>query len=85
MAFSIDRLLTITQLAEKLFVKEKTVRSWIYKRTIPFTRVGRRIYFDAGVVEELLNRNAIGGSGLRSPGSKPAGQGGATERKPTNE
>lgn len=57
--FKLDRLLTLEQAAGKLHVSVRTLRSWRYKRRIPFTRVARRIYVDAGDVEELLNSNAV--------------------------
>lgn len=75
--FKLGELLTVGQLAQALHVSIKTVRDWVYKKRIPFTRVERRIYFAAGVVEDLLNKNAVGAlrSG-RSPGSRPRGRGG---------
>ena len=56
---TIDHLLTVKSLAAKLDVSLKTVRSWIYLRKIPFTKVGRRVYFAVDVVEQLLSRNAV--------------------------
>jgi len=58
-AYSLDGLLTVEEAAAKLRVAVRTVRSWRYLRKIPFTRLGRRLYVSAGVVEELLTRNAI--------------------------
>jgi len=57
--FKLDNLLTLEQAAAKLHVSVRTLRSWRYKRRIPFTRLARRLYVDAGVVEEILNSNAI--------------------------
>ena len=57
--YSIDRLLTVEQLALKLGVSVRTVRSWRYKRQIPFTKIGRRLYVGADIVEGLLDANAI--------------------------
>jgi excisionase family DNA binding protein len=56
--YSLDSVLTLEEVAAKLKVSVRTVRSWVYKRAIPFTRFQRRVYVDAGVVEELLARNA---------------------------
>ena len=81
-SYSINSLLTLEQAAAKLHVSVRTIRDWKYKRRIPWTRLGRRIYVDAGVVEELLARNAVTVlASSRSPGSKPIGQGGAVEGK----
>lgn len=49
----------MAEFAAGMGVKLRTVRSWIYKRVILFTRFERRVYFSATVVEELLDRNAI--------------------------
>jgi len=57
--FKLDELLRVEDLAGKLKVSLKTVRSWVYLRKIPFTKIGRRVYFAAGVVEEMLRRNAV--------------------------
>jgi len=39
-------LWTVKQAAVKLSVSEATLRDWIYKRQIPFKRVGNLIRFD---------------------------------------
>jgi excisionase family DNA binding protein len=80
--YSLGDLMTIEQTAEKLHVAVRTVRDWRYKRKIPFTRVGRRLYVGKGVVEGLLAANeipALPSSG--PPGSMPVGQGGAEKGK----
>jgi excisionase family DNA binding protein len=41
--FNLDRLVTIPQLAKKLTVSVCTIRDWISRRKIPFTRFQRRI------------------------------------------
>lgn len=80
--YSLDDLLTLEQAAVKLHISLRTIRDWRYKRQIPWTRIGRRIYVSVGVVEELLARNAV--SALppsRSPSPRPTGQGGAEKGK----
>lgn len=59
MKYKLDGLLTIPELAESLRVKKRTVRDWIEKRRIPFTKFGRRVYIAVGVVEDVLRRNAV--------------------------
>ena len=80
--FKLTCLITVADLAAKLHVSLKTVRSWIYLRKISFTRLGRRVYFSTDVVEDLLSRNAVAAfrSGS-SADSKPTGQGGAHTRE----
>jgi excisionase family DNA binding protein len=55
--YSLDGLLGIGDLAAQLHVAEKTVRDWIYRRKVPFSRIGRRVYFDRSVIEGLLAAN----------------------------
>ena len=57
--YDLDRLLTVEQLAMKLGISVRTVRSWRYKRKLPFTKIGRRLYVGADIVEGLLDANAI--------------------------
>jgi excisionase family DNA binding protein len=81
-SYKLDQLLTVAEFAARMGVKLRTVRSWIYKRVVPFTRFERRVYFSTTVVEELLDRNAI--PALRSdnsPDSTPTGQGGEDKTK----
>ena len=57
--YSLDDLLTVQDLASKLKVKVRTVRDWIARRKIPFTRFSQRVYVASGVVEEILQGNAV--------------------------
>jgi excisionase family DNA binding protein len=92
MMFKLDELLRAEDLAAKLKISLKTVRSWVYLRKIPFTKIGRRVYFAAGVVEEMLRRNAVPAISSQrrvSPGSNVpvptnAENGGATKGKEVN-
>jgi excisionase family DNA binding protein len=81
--YSLNDLLTLQEMAAKLRVSLRTVRDWIYKRKIPFTRLGHRLYVSVGVVESLLNANAIGAlensSPVLSPSGKEVSQKGGTE------
>ena len=77
-AFKLENLLTVEDLAKKLKVSTKTVRTWVYKRRIPFTRFQRRVYFELGVVEGMLNANAVDALGSSMPPIRKAKcQGGA--------
>lgn len=76
----LDDLLTIEQFAEKLKISVRTVREWRYRRRIPFTRIGRRLYVPAGAVESLLARNVIEPLG-GSREQEPRGQGGEAEQE----
>ena len=82
--YSLDDLLGIGDLAARLHVSEKTVRDWIYRRRMPFTKVGRRVYFSRSVVEAILAGNAVeprsGSLGGNRPRLMPT-KGGVQERR----
>lgn len=48
------RLLNITELAEYLSVKEASIRSWVYKKKIPFIKVGKLVRFKVEDIELWL-------------------------------
>lgn len=75
-SYRIDELLTVEELAGNMKVSIRTVRDWVQRRRIPFTRFQRRVYFNLGVVEELLKRNAVGALPVL-PSHTLAEQGGA--------
>ena len=52
-------LLTVLQSAELLTVKEATVRAWIWRRRIPYVKVGRSVRIRREVVDELLQRGTV--------------------------
>lgn len=82
--YRLGELLTIPQLAAALSVAEKTVRDWIYRRTISCTKLGGRIYFSKAVVEGLLNAHRREASGVRPCGSsnpRGSGKGGTSCRE----
>ena len=72
--YSLNDLLTLQEMASKLRVSLRTIRDWIYKRKIPFTRLGHRLYVSVGVVESLLNANAIGALENSQPVLSPSGK-----------
>jgi excisionase family DNA binding protein len=72
--YSLNDLLTLQEMATKLRVSLRTVRDWIYKRKIPFTRLGHRLYVSVGVVETLLNANAVGALAESHPILSPSGK-----------
>ena len=74
--YSLEKIITAEAVAAQLGVSVKTVRDWVYKRKIPFTRFPRRLCFDAGVVEGMLNKNANVAFGADPPNPEPIGQGG---------
>ena len=63
--YKIEDVLRVEDVAKNLGISLATVRSWIYLRKVPFTRIGRRVYFAKSVIEEILQRNEV--KPLRSP------------------
>ncbi len=57
--YSMDDVMTMQQVADKLHIKLRTVREWVYRRTIPYTKLGRRIYVARSVIEEMLQKNSV--------------------------
>jgi excisionase family DNA binding protein len=41
-------------LAKKLDVKESTVRSWVFKKEIPFRKIGRLVRFSESAIQDWL-------------------------------
>ena len=46
---------TVTDLAEYLSVREKTVYDWVHKREIPFQKVNRLLRFRPSDIEKWLS------------------------------
>lgn len=51
-----ENLVTIKELSLGLQVPEKTIRDWVYKRRIPFCKVGNLIRFRSSEIEAWLVR-----------------------------
>ncbi len=51
---SIERFMTVKDLADTIRVKESTLRDWIFKRQIPVVRIGRLVRFRWSEVEQWL-------------------------------
>jgi len=49
------QLLSPTQLADFLGVSVGTVYGWIYKKEIPYLKIGRLVRFHSGEVDKWLN------------------------------
>jgi excisionase family DNA binding protein len=53
-------LLTIPQLAKKINLKPRTIKSWVEKRTIPFIKLpGGDIRFDPEYIENWLKIRTV--------------------------
>ena len=52
-------MLSVREVAEKLGLKEGTVRLWLGQRRLPFVRCGRAIRVPTEAVEEFIQRNTV--------------------------
>ena len=55
-----NQLWSIDRLAEYLDVPSATIRDWVYKRSVPFVKVGRHVRFKPSDVEEWLEQRSVG-------------------------
>lgn len=52
----IDSLMTIQDVSRFLKISEGTIRDWIFKRKIPFRKIGRAIRFKQSEIERWINQ-----------------------------
>lgn len=53
------RLLTVKQLSARLAIPEKTIRHWVWRKKIPYLKVGKLLRFDRGAIALWLRRKQI--------------------------
>lgn len=53
------RLLTCTEVAQELGLKEPTIRVWIARRKLPSVKLGRSVRVPAEAVEDLIRASTI--------------------------
>jgi len=67
------KLLPIRQSAERLGIKEKTLRFWIWQRKIEFVKIGRSVKISEEVIERIIERGTVPAKGASSSeGTKAA-------------
>jgi len=54
-----DRLITVRDAAERLGVREGTIRAWLTQRRLPKVKVGRAIRISSQAVEDFVRRNTV--------------------------
>lgn len=51
----------IRQLSQQLNISEKTIRDWVFKRQIPFKKIGKLVRFDPSEIHQWIEeRNKYG-------------------------
>jgi excisionase family DNA binding protein len=54
-----SKLNTLPGAAERLGVSVKCLRSWIYRRAIPYVKVGRAVRISDDTIEEIIKRGTV--------------------------
>jgi len=54
-----NQLLTVREAADRLALKEGTVRLWLAQRRLPVVRCGRAIRIPLQAIEEFIQSNTI--------------------------
>jgi excisionase family DNA binding protein len=53
------RLRRLPQAAEALGISVKTLRGWIYRRTIPYVKVGRSVRIADETIDKIIARGTV--------------------------
>ncbi len=56
---ALEKWVNLKDIAEYLSVSEDTVRTWVRKGDIPFSRAGKRYKFKISEVEEWMRSSAV--------------------------
>ena len=54
-----NNLLRVSEVAQRLGVKEGTVRLWLSMRKLPRVQCGRAVRVPAGAVDEFIEANTV--------------------------
>ena len=49
------RLITVKELADRLKISTATVYDWVYRKIIPYIKVGRLVRFEIEAIEKWLS------------------------------
>lgn len=53
----VNNYLSVAQLSTKLDIKPRTIRAWIFKRQIPYVKIGKLVRFKDTDIEHFLKNN----------------------------
>jgi len=59
MTQALMEVLTVSQVADLLGLKESTVRAWILRRKISYLKIHRSVRVERSVVEQLLEASRV--------------------------
>lgn len=54
-------LWSIAKLSEMLSIPEGTIRDWVYKRQIPFKKIGRHVRFEPSEIRRWMDKRSVYG------------------------
>lgn len=54
-----SRLLPLPQAAQELGVTVACLRSWIYRRAVPYVKIGRSVRISAETIQRIIDRGTI--------------------------
>jgi excisionase family DNA binding protein len=77
-------LLSLAEAAEVLHLKPSTMRAWVFRRRIPFVKMGRRVLFRRSDLDALIAQSVVPASGEHPGyrGLQPELNAGAVAREP---
>lgn len=53
------KLKSLSQAAEELGVTVNTLRAWIYRRKIPYTKIGRCVRVSDATIAKIIDRGSV--------------------------
>jgi len=54
-----NRILSITQAAEKLNLEKSTLYAWVHRKKIPYVKIGGKLGFLESQLDEFINLNSF--------------------------
>ena len=55
----LNECVSIKTLSSLLEIPERTIRTWVYKRKIPYYKIGKLVRFDIRQVRDWYGRSAV--------------------------
>ncbi len=54
-----SQMLNVREFADRLGIRESTVRAWILRRAVSYHKIGRRVLFSEDEVARILSAGAV--------------------------
>jgi excisionase family DNA binding protein len=59
MGVNMEKLLSVTDAAQRLGISRHTLNGWVSKRKVPFIKLGRRTLFNPVDLERIIKANTV--------------------------